>query len=70
MQVCNYQRILQPFIITCTSFLTQKHLNYHLKGTTSEKSTELYGDVNERQLCVGDWINWFAVTTLVNWVII
>ena len=50
MHVCNYQKILQPFIIT--SFLTQKHLNYHLKGTSSEKSAELYGEGNERQLCV------------------
>ena len=25
MQVCNYQRISQPLIITFTSFLTQKH---------------------------------------------
>ena len=31
MHVWKYQRILQPFIIT--SFLTQKRLNYHLKGT-------------------------------------
>ena len=31
MHVCKYQRILQLLIIT--SFLTQKHLNYHLKGT-------------------------------------
>ena len=52
MDVCNYQRILQPLIIT--SFLTQKHLNYHLKGTTSENSAELYSEGNERQLCVGD----------------
>ena len=28
---------------------------YHLKGTTSERSAELYGEGNERQLCVGDW---------------
>ena len=42
---------MQALIIT--SFLTQKHLNYHLKGTTSEKSAELYGEGNERQLCVG-----------------
>ena len=48
--MCNYQRILQPLIIT--SLLTQKHLNYHLKGTTSEKSAELYGEGNERQLCI------------------
>ena len=46
---------LQPFIIS--SFLTQKQLNYHLKGTTSEKSAELYGEGNERQLCVGDTVN-------------
>ena len=57
MHVCNYQKILQPFIIT--SFLTQKHLNYNLKGTTSEKSAELHGEGNERQLCVGDWLAWF-----------
>ena len=54
MHVCNYQKILQPFIIT--SFLTQKHLNYHLKGTSSEKSAELYGEGNKQQICVGDWI--------------
>ena len=52
MHVCNYQKILQPFIIT--SFLTQKHINYHLKGTTSEKFADMYGEGNERQLCVGD----------------
>ena len=52
MHVCNYQRILQQFIII--SFLTQKHLNYFLKGATSEKSTELYVEGNERQPCVGD----------------
>ena len=39
MHVCNYQRIFQSLIIT--SFLTQKHLNYHLKGTTSERSVEV-----------------------------
>ena len=32
-----------------------EHLNYHLKRTTSEKSAELYGEDNERQLCEGDW---------------
>ena len=53
MYVCNYQSILQPLIIT--SFFTQKHLNYYLKGTTSEKFAEVYGEGNERQLCVGDW---------------
>ena len=31
---CNYQRILKTFIIK--SFLTQKKLNYHREGTTSE----------------------------------
>ena len=55
MHVCNYQRRLQPFIIS--SFLTQKQLNYHLKGTTSEKSAELYGEGNERQLCIGNTAN-------------
>ena len=28
---------------------------YHFKGTTSKKCAELYGEGNERQLCVGDW---------------
>ena len=32
-------------------------LNYHLKGTTSEMSAELYGEGNEQQLCGGDWIS-------------
>ena len=32
-----------------------EHLNYRLKQTTSEKTAELYGEDNERQLCVGDW---------------
>ena len=32
-----------------------EHLNYHLKQTTSENTAELYGEDNERQLCVGDW---------------
>ena len=41
-------------IIIFTSFFTQTHLNYHSKGTTSDRSAELYGDGNERQLCVGD----------------
>ena len=27
---------------------------YHLKGTSSEKSAEMYGEGNERQLCIGD----------------
>ena len=40
-------------IITFYFILTQKHLNYHLKGTTSERSAELDGENNERQLCVG-----------------
>ena len=40
-------------IITFYFILTQKHLNYHLKGTTSERSAELDGESNERQLCVG-----------------
>ena len=50
--MCNYQRLLQLLIIIFTSFFTQKHLNYHLKGTTSERSAELYGEGNERQLMV------------------
>ena len=55
MHVCNSQRILQPLIIT--SFFTQKHWNYHLKGPISEKSAEMYGEGNELQLCVGDCKN-------------
>ena len=54
--MCN-QRILQPLIILFTSFLSQKHLNYHLKGTTSERSAEIYGEDNERLPCVGDCTN-------------
>ena len=30
---------------------------YHLKGTTSEKSAEMHGEGNERQLCVGDIVS-------------
>ena len=41
-------------IIILTPFFSQKDLNYHLKGTSSERSAELYGEGNERQLCVED----------------
>ena len=41
-------------IIIFTPFFSQKHLNYHLKGATSEMSAEMYGEGNERQLCVED----------------
>ena len=51
MKVDNYQRIIKLLFIT--SFLTQKHLNFHLKWTTSEKSAEMCGEGNGRQLCVG-----------------
>ena len=63
--MCNYQRIFQPLIIT--SYLTQKHLNYHLKGTTSEKSAEMYGEGNERQLCVGDCTLGRVVLHIIYW---
>ena len=34
-------------LIIFNSFETQKHLKYHLKGTTSERSAEMYGEANE-----------------------
>ena len=50
MHVCNYQRILQPLIIIFASLLQK----------------QLYGEGNERQLCVGDWwINHDAIRGVV-----
>ena len=57
MHVFNYQRILQPLIITL--FLNQKHFILSLEKTTSEMSAELYGEGNEQQLCGGDWNTYY-----------
>ena len=44
-----------------TSFLTLKHLDYHLKGTTSERPAEMYGEDNDPQLCIVDCIKRYRI---------